>query len=553
MTSMDPLLQALLRTQEHYQLFPNVQSNERRPIIVGVSGGADSVCLLHTLMELEQQCSLAIHVAHLDHNLRPESSQDADFVEQLAAQFHLPYHSRRLPKHSLTNSEQKIGIEDAGRRARYEFLLDVALQVTPSGQIPRIVVAHHANDQAETLLMNLIRGSGLRGLAGMKLIAPFPLEKKNTEQKNTNAVVIRPLLHVSRREIMRYLQDRNLTWREDATNQDTHYLRNQIRHEVMPLIQHINSNIVETLSQTAQQLRDEAERVTAIDQATLQSLLAETLTPDQPQTRVVLALDRLQLLGDANLRGVLRHALTLLGADHRQVGFANIERLRIHLRQPSISNSGPHPLADHIHWTTCHTSILSSAQARVLSLHQTNALPIMPNFPHFALSGMGILAREPQLYTPDKPTMGDWVLSQQICDYADLPLDWKSTAHRWQAYLDADKVGDLSMTVPTNGMRFAPLGMGGKHKAVGDLFTDRKIPPFLRAGWPVLVQMHNDETKNEMDVVWVCGLQVAHGVRVTDKTKRASGEKLRPRYIPVSIHLELLPSSVTLKISDLAS
>ena len=162
------LLQQCLAAQARHQLF-STTAEQPRTVIVAVSGGADSVALLHVLQRLAPVWQLTLHVAHVDHNLRPESGDDAHFVAQLVEHWGLPFHSERLASSALTTSSE--GIEAAGRQARYRFFTETALTVTPPTQTPLIALAHHADDQAETLLLHLVRGSGLRGLGGMRWVS----------------------------------------------------------------------------------------------------------------------------------------------------------------------------------------------------------------------------------------------------------------------------------------------------------------------------------------------------------------------------------------------
>jgi tRNA(Ile)-lysidine synthase len=228
------VLQALAAAQARHTLFIPGQ-----PVVVAVSGGADSVCLLYALHQHASCWQLALHVAHLDHALRPESSDDAAFVAAFAQQLQLPFYSMRLSPGSLDDDPR--GLEAAARSARYAFLRHVALQIdTPV----TIATAHHQDDQAETLLLHLVQGSGLNGLAAMAWVAHLPDEEQPPIR------LVRPLLGVSRASIHDYLRSKGLQWREDASNQETTHLRNRLRHEVLPVLADINPNIHATLART---------------------------------------------------------------------------------------------------------------------------------------------------------------------------------------------------------------------------------------------------------------------------------------------------------------
>lgn len=185
-------------------------------VVAGVSGGADSVCMLQLLRELAPEYGLQLHVVHLDHMLRPESGADAAFVRQLAGRAGLPA-TIGCARVGAIAGRLGIGIEEAGRLARYRLLETVADRIGAR----RIAVGHHGDDQVETVLLNLVRGAGPGGLAGMR-----PRRGR----------VVRPLLCASREEIAACCRAAGLEWRTDASNRSREFLRNRIRHLLLPLL-----------------------------------------------------------------------------------------------------------------------------------------------------------------------------------------------------------------------------------------------------------------------------------------------------------------------------
>ncbi|MBC7811525.1 MAG: tRNA lysidine(34) synthetase TilS, partial [Burkholderiales bacterium] len=208
-------------------------------LVVGVSGGADSLALLHILNGLRERLDIRLHVATLDHGLRAEvSAADAEFVRQLAEAWGLPVTVGYKDVPTLMKT-WRIGIEAAARRARYDFLAKVARDVSAN----HIAVAHHADDQAETVLMRILRGTGLRGLGGMAVSAPLP--------EHSDLTLLRPMLKVSRADIEAYCREHDLQPREDATNRDTTYTRNRLRHETIPLLEQVYPGVKRALTQLA--------------------------------------------------------------------------------------------------------------------------------------------------------------------------------------------------------------------------------------------------------------------------------------------------------------
>ncbi len=191
-------------------------------LIVGVSGGTDSLVLLHILNQLAPRLGITLHAATLDHQLRGEESvNDVRFVEQICREWSVPVTVGQADVASLAR-EQQLGIEAGARLARYDFLAGVAHTLGAVG----VAVAHHADDQVETVLLHLLRGAGVHGLAGMALRSPVP--------GHADLSLIRPLLRVSRAEIETYSEQQHLVPRYDSTNSDTSLLRNAIRLEVLP-------------------------------------------------------------------------------------------------------------------------------------------------------------------------------------------------------------------------------------------------------------------------------------------------------------------------------
>ncbi len=527
----ETLLQQCRAAQARHQLFVRSSASpipdQPLTVVVAVSGGSDSVALLHVLYQLTAEWGLTLHVAHLDHNLRPASAADACFVAQLAHRWQLPFHHQQLPVAALTDNG--AGVEAAARRARYRFLTEVATTVTPPGQPPMIALGHHADDQAETVLMHLVRGSGLRGLGGMRWVSQRLIGDLWPEAPPAQGPqlirLVRPLLGVQRADLLHYLQTHDLTWCEDSSNADQTFVRNRLRHTVLPDLAMINPNIIDTLARTAQILQQEVDRLATLDQATLATLLIE---PPWSHTalaawhnqrnaqraatappRAVLDLTGLVAHPVAAQRGIVREALALVATPAISLDFAHSESILTALQGP-IQASGPHPLVADVAWSVAGASATSPAR---LSLHRLDALPFAPTQPWLDALWRATIGLLP-LPKPGKVAVDDnWVLEITLLPIHALPADWRSQTDPWQSYLDGERVGKLALTPPHPGQRVAPLGMDGRHKLLGDFFTDRKTPVTLRSGWPLIVDPTTDE------VLWICGEQPGHHARITPNTQ----------------------------------
>lgn len=230
------------RMLEYIREHDLIQSGER--VLVAVSGGVDSVVLLDCLVRLSQTVGCELYVAHLNHRLRGEEAEaDARFVQDLAAGYGLPciVESRDVARYAR---ERRMGIEVSGRQLRYEFFLSAARQT----DCQAVAVGHHADDQVETVLWRLLRGSGTRGLRGMTPVRPLAERR-----------LIRPLLPFFRAEIEEYAREQKLRYRVDASNRSMEYTRNRIRHELLPLLSTYNPRIKERLQGLAEQLAREDE------------------------------------------------------------------------------------------------------------------------------------------------------------------------------------------------------------------------------------------------------------------------------------------------------
>jgi len=200
-------------------------------LVLAVSGGPDSLCLADAVLAIAPHRMLRPVIAHLDHGLRGEdSAADADFVRAFAEARGVPCVVERVDVRAHAQA-QKCSIEVAARTLRYRFLARVA----EAHQAPWVALAHHADDQAETVLLRLIRGTGLTGLRGMQIQSPLPTAPHLT--------AVRPLLRVLRADIERYCHEQHLNPRRDATNDALDYTRNRVRHELLPLLERYNPNI----------------------------------------------------------------------------------------------------------------------------------------------------------------------------------------------------------------------------------------------------------------------------------------------------------------------
>ncbi len=266
----------LLPWMERWHMLPP----EGGVILCAVSGGRDSVCLLHYLTTIAPRRGFTVAAAHLNHRMRPEAQRDEDFVRELCRTLNVPFYTEAAPVYE-TAERWGLGVEETGRRLRYDFLFRTADAIGAA----YIATAHHAQDQAETVLLNLLRGTGPEGLGGIP-----PVRGR----------IVRPLLQTGRAEIEDYLRANRLPHVEDSTNEDTHYARNRLRRELWPQLETVNPAVTRAIGRTAEIVRGEnayldtlaAERLPAEGTAVETAALLTAPEPLRPRM-VRLLLDRL--------------------------------------------------------------------------------------------------------------------------------------------------------------------------------------------------------------------------------------------------------------------
>jgi tRNA(Ile)-lysidine synthase len=288
----------------------------RDTVLAAVSGGPDSVCMVHALATLRSELGFELKVAHLDHGFRGEESRgDAAFVRDLAAGLGLPCvcDEVSVPRFLLA---QPMSAQDAARMLRYQFLV----KTSKLEYCQRIATAHSADDQAETVLMRVLRGAGPDGLAGI------PPKRDGT--------IIRPLIAVWRSEIMAYLEEHRLPYRTDASNLDSKYLRNEIRNEVMPLLERHNPNLRQSLANVGTIMTDVAAHLARLADEALPRLVKRASLG-----QFVLDSAALDRYDDALRRSVFRKLFEALRPDLAPLPFQHVESILSLVRRGQVGAS----------------------------------------------------------------------------------------------------------------------------------------------------------------------------------------------------------------------
>ncbi len=458
-------------------------------VVVGVSGGPDSVALLDLLHRLAETWELRLHVAHLHHGIRgADADADAAFVTALAERHSLPCTVEHVALPDIARRE-KLALEEAARRVRYVFLARTAQAVGAK----TIAVGHNAGDQAETVLMHLLRGAGPAGLRGMlpvTLLRDYRLLPL-APPPDPALRLIRPLLEVTRAEIETYCQQRGLHPRLDRSNLDTTFFRNRLRHEVLPYLAHINPQIAARLRNLAEVVRADYELLEDITTETWDRLLVETHAD-------ALAFDLAgwRAAPLALRRALLRRAAYRLRRTLRDVDFVHVENaLRIAQKGATGAQATlPRNLVTTVGYTT-------------LTIGDIAALHLPPERPW--LEPGDIVS----LVVPGiTPLPGGWAVTAEVL------TDWEPEAitanpDPLTAWLDAQALGPRPLLrTRRRGARFCPQGMGGAEIKLSDFLVNVKLPRAWRAHLPLL--------EAEGRLLWVVGLRLSEVALVRPATRR---------------------------------
>ena len=465
-------------------------------VVVGVSGGPDSLCLVHVLRQLCGEHDLKLHVAHLHHGLRGDDADaDAEFVRSLAADWQLPCTVEYADVPAMAQ-EQRLAVEEAARRARYTFLARVAERVGAE----TIAVGHNADDQAETVLMHWLRGSGLAGLRGMLPVTSLEeyrlIETPGEGSESIgNLKLIRPLLDVPRVEIEVYCRVHGLQPRFDRSNLDTTYFRNWLRHEVLPLLARHNPNVREVLRRSAQVIADDYALLRALLEEAWPRVLVE-------ETDAVIAFDLAAWRGlDTSLqRSVLREAIHRLRRSLRNVNFVHVENALEVARDGTTGDQATLPKG----------LMLTLSYDRFTVAAERDDAWLLPDWPLLPVATEGLLLDVPGVTL--LPGC-EWAVEAAIMDIAGLAPDWEGNVDPWRAFLDAQTAGtQLALRTRRAGDRFQPLGLGGHEVKLADFLTNRKVLRAVRDCLPLL--------SCEWGIAWVCGQRVDERAAVREATKQ---------------------------------
>jgi len=429
----------------------------KEKILIGLSGGPDSVCLLNVLNNLKNKFMLDLHTVYIDHGLRPEETpEETEFCKKLCAGLSIPFTTKVIDVKTYSK-EQGLNKQEAARELRYRIFEETAYEI----KAHKIALGHTADDQLETFFMRFFRGSGPTGLSGI------PPVRGN---------IIRPLIEIERMEIEEFLHEQKINYITDSSNLKKDYLRNRIRLAFIPEIKKINPHIAQTVSRTMEILREEEKYFELIITKTLMKLICR-----KTDFRMELFLTPLEAMDKVILRRVLRRAVDA-AKGLRGMEFIHIEGIIDLIKQGRQGDR-----------------IYLPRGLRVIKNYST--LVITSEIPlrlgTFTLNVPGeVVLKESRA-----------VIKASVVDKVESYGDGKT-----MAVFDADKTGTvLTVRSREHGDFFYPIGFG-KRKKLQDYFVDEKVPRDERDSIPIVVSGN--------DIVWVTGFRGDERFKVSDETKR---------------------------------
>lgn len=457
------ILRTVRETIARYEMFGPGDS-----VLVAVSGGSDSVALIHILNTIAGEYPFQLAVAHLNHCLRAqESERDAEFVADLAGEFYLPCYLEKKDVAAFQRC-RRLSPEEAARQVRYEFYDAVAAK----NGFNKIALGHHADDNAELVLMNLLRGSGPLGLSG---IAPV-----------RNNKIVRPLIHLKRSEILDYISEKKITFVTDSSNTDPAFRRNKIRHYLIPeLKKSYNPAIVDSLNRLGEIMQAEDQWIDdAIEPVFTDCVLSRT------SHRISLAIPGVNGMDLAAGRRIIRKAIFSVKQDLRRITFLHVDAVLELAKKGQACSSLDLPGG---------VRVIKDAGVLTIKKEDRGSLAGVIDY-QYTIAGEGT--------TPIQEANAAIKLVEIRTD--DVP-DFKDSG-KLRALFDRDCMRfPLVVRNFRPGDRFSPLGLDGTQK-LKKYFSDHKIPARLRKKCPLLL--------SEDKIIWVAGHRIDNSVKLGPKTRR---------------------------------
>lgn len=447
--------------------------SENDYVVAGVSGGADSVCLLYMLLELQKKIPFSIHVVHMNHMIREEAGDDAAYVESLCRQYKLPFtlFCRDVEQEAR---KRKISTEEAGRQLRYEAFYQI-MREQAQGRRGRIAIAHNKNDCCETFLFHLFRGSGLQGLSGIR-----PVRED----------IIRPILCMERDEIEAFLKEKDISFCIDKTNLEDNYTRNRIRHHILPVAEEeISQNTVAHISEACERIREAYE---LIEDMTMQACEA-CVRADEKGIHI---LEKPFLALHKTIQGYcLREILTRAAGSRRNLEAVHVQSLR-ELFEKQCGRQLNLPC-----------ELVARREYEGICLAKKQEVQTMDS------SEYRIGQEEEQLLRSGETVFISLSEQEELALTLYRGSEWKNIPQKtYTKWLDYDRIKNSIVVRKRKKGDFLTINTSNQTKSLKAYFIDQKVPKEDRDNvWLVADESH---------VMWIIGGRISSFYKVSEATEQ---------------------------------
>ncbi len=442
--------------------------NKGECVIVAVSGGPDSVALLKVLALISKEYELTLITAHLNHGLRKEADDDEQLVLRISREMEITSESRKVDINSLRQGTGR-SIEDIGREVRYQFLNDVARKY----HAHKIALGHNLNDQIETVVMNVLRGSGSEGLKGM-----LPIR---------DSLYIRPLLSISREKILSFIESHKIQYVTDASNTESLYLRNRIRNSLIPQLKEYNPNLEENLQNMAEIMRLEDDYMKSMSRAIIPNWKIKAESSD-----ITISISEFRKYHEAVQNQVIKGLLRQLTPGGQGIGYAHIKAVT-----DLYSSGHPSGYLDLPHGIMVRREYDSLIISKGIKAKRNITRDIFDNI-HYEVAFPGSV---------NIAELGKILQSEFVKHPEDLRAVTKNIV-----FMDYDTVvPPVIIRTIKPGDRIQPLGMRGEKK-IKNYFIDEKVPIDVRKQTLLLL--------DQVSVIWIVGRRLSERVKISEETRR---------------------------------
>ncbi len=463
-------------------------------VVAGVSGGADSVCLLLVLSALQKDIPFGLKVVHVNHMIRPDAGEDAAFVKDLCKRLNIPFY---LVEKDVAAIAAKLGIstEEAGRKVRYEAFAQVAMEtdgaaqtdgvVTPTSRA-KIAVAHNINDRAETMLFNLFRGSGLTGLCSIRPV------------RGGEIPVIRPLLSVSRKEIEDFLKEKGMGWREDSTNKEDDYTRNRIRHYILPYAEeNVAAGAIANMGRAADILSETEDFVKTQAEAAYNACVEKADT----ENTLVLSAEKVSGLHPLMQKQIILRCLEDLTPSKKDITHTHVEDITsLFIKTANREISLPYGIKARRQYE----KVIFAKNGIAEKMSATGHIPSDVN--------LSVLKDGPIAI----PLSGTESMEFSVINYEQ---SLNIPENQYTKWFDYDKI-EKSLTIRTREVGdYLTFNAALSRKTIQDYMVEEKIPKEKRDEILLLAE--------DKHILWVVGHRISSKYKIDETTKRILQVQLR--------------------------